>query len=122
AMEVFGVDFLCTLPCDRVKGLIDLAGRRIRSTPLTREEEGVGICAGAALAGRLPAMVVQSSGVGNMVNAIMSLTSFYRFPFAVFVSRRGVYSESIAAQVPMGQALPGLIDSLGLEHTLIEDA
>ncbi len=121
-MELSGVDFLCTLPCDRVKGLIDLAGRRIRSTPLTREEEGVGICAGAALAGRLPAMVVQSSGVGNMVNAIMSLTSFYRFPLAVFVSRRGVYSESIAAQVPMGQALPGLIDSLGLEHSLIEDA
>lgn len=122
ALEQAGVDFLCTLPCDRIKGLIDLAGRRIRSTPLTREEEGVGICAGAALAGRFPAMIVQSSGVGNMVNALMSLTSFYQLPLAVFVSRRGVYAESIAAQVPMGQALPGLIDSLGLGYTQIEDA
>lgn len=121
-LEISGVDFLCTLPCDRVKGLIDLAGRRIRSTPLTREEEGVGICAGAALAGRSPAMVVQSSGVGNMVNALMSLTSFYELPLAVFVSRRGVHAESIAAQVPMGRVLPGLIESLGLAYTLIEDA
>ncbi len=121
-MELAGVDFLCTLPCDRIKGLIDLAGRTIRSTPLTREEEGVGICAGAALAGRSPAMVVQSSGVGNMLNALMSLTSFYELPLAVFVSRRGGGGESIAAQMPMGQALPGLIESLGLEHTLIGDA
>lgn len=121
AMEAAGVDFLCTLPCDRVKGLIGLAAKRIRSVPLTREEEGVGICAGAALAGKSPAMVVQSSGVGNMVNALMSLTSFYEFPLAVFVSRRGVHAEGIAAQIPMGRVLPELIKSLGQSYTNVED-
>jgi sulfopyruvate decarboxylase subunit beta len=67
-------------------------------------------------------MVVQSSGVGNMVNALMSLTSFYELPLAVFVSRRGVHAEGIAAQVPMGRVLPGLIGSLGLGYTEVEDA
>jgi sulfopyruvate decarboxylase beta subunit len=120
-MEAAGVDFLSSLPCDRVKGLIALASARIRGVPLTREEEGVGISAGAALAGRRPAMVVQSSGVGNMINALMSLTAFYELPLAVFVSRRGVHAEGIAAQVPMGRVLPGLIESLGLGYTNVED-
>jgi len=121
-MESAEVDFLCTLPCDRIKALIDLVGRRIRSVPLTREEEGVGICAGAALAGRRTAMMVQSSGVGNMINALMSLTDFYELPLAVFVSRRGVHAEGIAAQVPMGRVMPALIESLGLSYTQIDDA
>ncbi len=117
-----GVDFLCTLPCDRVKGLISLAEKNVFSVPLTREEEGVGICAGAALAGKRPAMLVQSSGVGNMVNALMSLTAFYELPLAVFVSHRGIYKEKIPAQVPMGRALPGLLESLGLGYSTYEDA
>lgn len=115
-----GVDLLCTLPCDRVKTLITLSDQYFRRVPLTREEEGVGIAAGAALAGRRPALIVQSSGVGNMVNALMSLTRFYALPLAVFVSWRGIFKEGIAAQVPMGEALPGLLDSLVVSWTRLE--
>jgi sulfopyruvate decarboxylase subunit beta len=88
--------------------------------PLTREEEGVGICAGAALSGKLPAMFVQSSGVGNMLNALLSLTAFYRLPLALFVSQRGVYKEKIEAQIPMGAGLPAILRGAGISHSLIE--
>ena len=115
-----GVDFLCSLPCDRIKSLLAMAQREFEFIPLTREEEGVGICAGAALAGRRPAMIVQSSGVGNMVNALMSLSSFYELPLAVIVSHRGVYNESIPAQEPMGRSLVGLIESLGMGYTIVD--
>ena len=54
----------------------------------------MGICAGAALAGRRPALFVQSSGIGNMINALLSLTQFYELPLALFVSRRGVYRSA----------------------------
>jgi len=87
--------------------------------PLTREEEGVGICAGAALAGRRPALFVQSSGIGNMINALLSLTGFYELPLALFVSRRGVYQERIAAQLPMGLRLPRLLEGGGIRWTEI---
>jgi sulfopyruvate decarboxylase subunit beta len=116
------VDLLCTLPCDRVKNLIALSDRDFPRIPLAREEEGVGICAGAAMAGKRPAMIVQSSGVGNMVNALMSLTVFYELPLALFVSWRGVYREGIPAQVPMGRALPGLFEALGVEYTILQRA
>lgn len=114
-----GIDLLCTLPCDRVGRLIALSDSYFLRLPLTREEEGVGIAAGAVLGGRRPAMIVQSSGVGNMINALLSLTSFYELPLALFVSHRGKYKEGIAAQVPMGSALAGLFDACGIGYTLI---
>lgn len=119
-LESSGIDILCSLPCDRVKRLICMAdGADFRHLHLTREEEGVGICAGAALAGKRAAMFVQSSGVGNMINALMSLTGFYELPLALFVSQRGVYKEGIDAQVPLGQALPGLLDASGISFSYI---
>lgn len=120
ALTKGGVGLLLTLPCDRVKGLIVHAASEIQSLQLTREEEGVGISAGAQMAGRRAAMLVQSSGVGNMINALMSLTTYYGLPLPVFVSHRGIYKEGIAAQVPMGRALTPVLDALGFEYTKID--
>jgi sulfopyruvate decarboxylase len=114
-----GVDFTASLPCEKIKTLLEMVGRSFTHLPLTREEEGVGICAGAALAGRRPAIFVQSSGIGNMINALLSLTQFYELPLAVFVSRRGVYQEKIEAQFPMGRRLPGMLAGAGMTYSEI---
>ncbi len=117
-----GVDFTATLPCDRIKGLLNLVSKRFFHVPLTREEEGVGICAGAALAGKRPAMFIQNSGIGNMINALLSLTGFYGLPLAIFVSHRGIYKEKIAAQAPMGTRLPGILKGAGIGFTAVDSA
>jgi sulfopyruvate decarboxylase subunit beta len=113
------VDFACTLPCEKIKNLLELVSRDFFHIPLTREEEGVGICAGLALAGKRPTMFVQSSGLGNMLNALLSLTGFYELPLAIFVSQRGIYKEKIKAQVPIGQRLPGILQGAGIPHSII---
>ncbi len=115
-----GIDFTASLPCEKIKTLLEMAARDFPHLPLTREEEGVGICAGAALAGKKPAMFVQSSGIGNMINALLSLTQFYELPLAIFVSQRGVYKEKIEAQFPMGQRLPGILSGAGITYTEIK--
>ncbi len=117
ALKRNGVDFSASLPCEKIKTLLEMVGRSFYHLPLTREEEGVGICAGAALSGRRPALFVQSSGLGNMINALLSLTQFYELPLAVFVSRRGVYQEKIEAQFPMGLKLPGILSGAGIGST-----
>ncbi len=114
-----GVDLTASLPCEKIKTLLEMVGRTFTHLPLTREEEGVGICAGAALAGRRPALFVQSSGIGNMMNALLSLTQFYELPLALFVSRRGVYQEKIEAQFPMGRRLPGMLAGAGIAFSEI---
>jgi sulfopyruvate decarboxylase subunit beta len=109
-----GIDFTASLPCEKIKVLLELLPGNFFHVPLTREEEGVGICAGAALAGKRPAIFVQSSGIGNMINALLSLTAFYELPLAIFVSRRGIYKEKIAAQIPMGLRLPKILRGAGI--------
>jgi sulfopyruvate decarboxylase beta subunit len=115
------VDFTASLPCEKIRTLLEMVASSFPHVPLTREEEGVGICAGAALGNRRPAMFVQSSGIGNMINALLSLTAFYELPLALFVSRRGVYQEKIEAQFPMGLKLPGILSGAGIGWTEINE-
>jgi len=117
-----GIDFTASLPCEKIKILLELVSAEFFHLPLTREEEGVGIAAGAALAGKRPAMFIQSSGIGNMINALLSLTGFYALPLAIFVSQRGIYQEKIAAQFPMGKGLPKILKGAGIRYTLISSA
>jgi sulfopyruvate decarboxylase beta subunit len=113
------VDFVSTLPCEKIKVLLQQITGNFFHIPLTREEEGVGISAGIALAGRRSAMFVQSSGIGNMINALLSLTGFYELPLAIFISQRGIYKEKIAAQMPMGQRLPKILRGAGIACSTI---
>jgi sulfopyruvate decarboxylase subunit alpha len=120
-MQAASVDIALSLPCNMLSGVLDeIDGRAIMRIPVCREEEGVGIAAGAALAGRRPILVMQNSGLGNCINALASLTGLYRFPLFLLMSHRGGPGERIAAQIPMGQAVPGLLDSLGIANVKVE--
>ena len=121
-LKKHSVDFTASLPCEKIKTLLEMVGQQFTHLPLTREEEGVGICAGAALSGRRPALFVQSSGIGNMLNALLSLTQFYELPLAIFVSQRGVYQEKIEAQFPMGRRLPAMLSGAGITYTEIKSS
>ncbi len=119
-----GIDLVATLPCEKISRLLRLIVQdsAFCHVGLNREENGVGISAGAYLGGGKPVMVIQSTGLGNSINAIMSLTVTYRLPLPIIASWRGVYHEKIEAQVPLGMALPGVIDALGLNYTIIDDS
>lgn len=119
-LRTSGINPVLSLPCEKIKNILEMLKSNFFHIPLTREEEGVGISAGAALAGRRPAMFVQSSGMGNMLNALLSLTKTYELSLAIFVSWRGIYNERIKAQVPMGRALPRILDACGISYTVIE--
>jgi sulfopyruvate decarboxylase subunit beta len=108
------LEVIATLPCEKVKRLLEGVPEGFIQVPLTREEEGVGICAGAYLSGLRPGMLIQSAGVGNMVNALCSLTKYYRFPLPILVSWRGVYKEKVAAHKVLGKALPRLLAALDI--------
>ena len=86
--------------------LIDrsLADPDVHSIPLTTEEEGVALIAGADLGGERAALLMQSSGVGNCIN-MLSLIKGARFPFLTLVSMRGDFGEGNPWQFPMGQAV-----------------
>jgi sulfopyruvate decarboxylase subunit alpha len=81
-----------------------------------REEEAVGILSGLFLGNQRGAMLIQSSGLGNTLNALGSLAMAYRIPFPLLVSLRGELGEFNPAQLHMGRAAPGCLDALGIRH------
>ena len=94
----------------------------VTTTIATREEEAFGIAAGLYLGGMRPTVMLQSSGLGNSINALTSLLVPYQIPALVLISMRGDAGEWNAAQVPMGRAVPGICEALGLSHAIAESA
>jgi len=83
------------------------------SIPLTTEEEGVALIAGADLGGRRAVLLMQSSGVGNCIN-MLSLIKGGRFPFLTLVSMRGDFGEGNPWQFAMGQATQPVLEAMGV--------
>lgn len=83
------------------------------SVPLTTEEEGVGVCAGAHLGGKRAVLLMQSSGVGNCVN-FFSLVRGGNFPLFSIISMRGEFGEGNPWQMPMGQAVEPVMQAMGI--------
>src|SRR3954451_15945148 len=110
-----GVTQFAYVPDAGHKVLIDrsLADPDVYSIPLTTEEEGVAMVAGADLGGRRAVLLMQSSGVGNCIN-MLSLTQGGRFPLLTLVSMRGEYGEGNPWQFAMGQAVEPVLKAMGV--------
>jgi len=119
-MKACEIDTVLTLPCDRMKKLLPLVPQNFREVRLMREEGGVGIAAGLYMAGKRPALVIQSTGIGNSLNVLASLSQTYRLPLPILASWRGVYRENIPAQVPWGKSLPGVLDAAGIPYMVAD--
>jgi sulfopyruvate decarboxylase alpha subunit len=96
------------------KRLIELchADRSMRAVVLTSEEEGIGLAAGAWLGGQRSVLLMQSSGVGNVVN-VLGMMKECRFPLVTIVTMRGEEGEFNPWQVPMGQATRTVLEAMG---------
>ena len=123
AIKNSGIDLILSLPCIMLKGLLQVIEERkeVRHIPITREEEGVGIAAGAYLGGKIPAILMQNSGLGNSINAIKSLLQLYKIPVIFIMSHRGAEGEKIIAQIPMGKLTPDLLDLLKIKKFIINN-
>ena len=66
--------------------------------------------------------MLQSSGLGNSINALTSLLVPYQMPMLVLISMRGDAGEWNAAQVPMGRAVERICHAIGLQTTTVASA
>lgn len=121
AIKKTGINLLLSVPCIMLKGLLEVIEEKkeIQHIAVTREEEGVGIAAGAYLGGKLPAILMQNSGLGNSINGIKSLLELYKIPVIFIMSHRGAEGEKIMAQMPMGQITIDLLKLLTIETYIL---
>jgi len=115
-----GVTLVGYVPDAGHKRLIELchADPSMRAVVLSTEEEGIGLAAGAWLGGQKSVLLMQSSGVGNVVNVI-GMTRECRIPLVSIVTMRGHQGEFNPWQVAMGQATRPVLEAMG---TIVHEA
>ncbi len=120
-----GIGHIVYVPDNPLSHLLNGLSRdypHVCQTLATREEEAVGIASGLYLGGVRPAVLMQSSGLGNCANAIASLLVAYQIPVVFVMSMRGDPGEWNWAQVPLGRAIRPILDALGIPHATVESA
>lgn len=122
-LKANGADFFVSVPCKLLGGFIATLEQdnEITYRAVNREEEGLGICTGAWLAGRKPVIVMQNTGVGTLITSLCSLANYYRLPFLMVISHRGSPGEPIGAQVPMGTAVETLLQTINVPTYMFSD-
>ncbi len=116
ALAEAGVSLVAYVPDAGHKRLIEMCQRdpSLRTVPLTSEEEGVGVAAGGWLGGARTVLLMQSSGVGNLPNAL-AMTQECLVPLVLLVTMRGEDGEANPWQMPMGRAAAALLSAMGVE-------
>jgi sulfopyruvate decarboxylase alpha subunit len=87
--------------------------------PTAREEEAVGIVAGAWMGGLRGAVLMQTSGFATLANALASLAVPYQVPLIMLVSERGTLGEFNYGQSLVCRTMRPVLDSLAMEHHTI---
>ena len=91
----------------------------ITHVPVGREEEGIGVCAGAYLGGKRAAMLMQDGGLMNSCNGITTTALQFGIPMLLLVYYAGDMGDN--AFHMLGQLTEPVLDGLGLKHTVMRD-
>lgn len=116
-----GFNFFTGVPCSLLSGLISSLenNQEVPYIPAVREDAAVGLCAGAYMAGSLPVLLMQNSGLGYCLNAFTSLNLIYKIPTLVIMSWRGCGGKDAPEHIIMGEINEDLLKTAGMEYAVI---
>lgn len=122
-LKAAGVRIVSALPETWLVHLIRMAEEDEEMTlvRLAKEEEGVGISAGAHFAGVKSAMLMQNHGFLASINGIVSFAQLYRIPLLMLISYRGHFGERDPWQTQGGAATEPILRSLGIPYGFLDD-
>ena len=94
----------------------------IRYVPAVREDVALGLASAAYFAGRLGGVMMQNSGIGNIVNPLTSFSLMYKVPALLIVGWRGYGGPPNDAPEHwiMGVKTPEIFDLLGVPYQILE--
>jgi sulfopyruvate decarboxylase subunit alpha len=118
ALKQSGVKLISALPETWLVHLINMAEADPDTTlvRLTREEEGIGISAGAHLAGVQSALLMQNHGFLAAINPIVSLAFLYKIPLLMLISYRGHIGEKDPWQTQGGRFTEPVLKALAIPY------
>jgi sulfopyruvate decarboxylase subunit alpha len=124
ALKGCGVRLMSSLPETWLVHLIRMADEdpEMIMVQLAKEEEGVGISAGAHFAGVPSAMLMQNHGFLASINGIVSFAHLYKIPLLMVISHRGSFGERDPWQTQGGSVTESVLHSLAIPYCFLDAA
>ena len=117
------IETVCTVPDGGLTQLLNKVegDAAMRLVTLSTEEESMGIVAGHWLGGKRAMVAMQSSGVGNCINAL-GFPNILKAPCLMLVTMRGIWGEFNPWQVQMGMGTQPVLEAVGVKCFPVEKA
>ena len=123
ALRKEGFNFFTGVPCSLLGALVERlsADSACRYVPAVREDAAIGMASGAFLAGKLPVVLMQNSGLGYSLNVLTSLNLIYKIPVLAVVTWRG-HGPDAPEHLVMGASCLKLMEDVGIPTAAPEAA
>jgi sulfopyruvate decarboxylase alpha subunit len=121
ALKRNGVRLVTYVPDTVLKPLIKMihSDSYFTAFPAAREEEAVGIVAGACMGGMQGIVLMQTSGFATLPNVLASLAVPYQLPVLMLISERGTLGEYNIGQMMVAHTMRPVLQTLGIDHHTI---
>jgi len=116
-----GIDLVASVPDINMLELLNLLfdDKDIAHVPVGREEEGIGVCAGAHLAGKTPAMLMQNGGLLNSANGLTTTALQFGIPVLLLIYYAGDVGDNAFHMV--GLVTEPVLHGLGIKYIVMRD-
>jgi sulfopyruvate decarboxylase subunit alpha len=114
-----GIDFVATLPDEKMLDLIRAveSASGLKHVPLCREEEGIGICAGAYIAGKRTALIMQNAGFLNSCNALTTTSMQFQIPALLLIYYAGDIGDRGFST--LGTVTEPVLQAMGIRYYIL---
>src|SRR5574341_1560125 len=122
-IKAAGIRYLSALPETWLVYLLQLAedDPDITLVEVAKEEEAVGIAAGAYFAGKPNALLMQTHSFLAAINGIVSLALLYRIPLTMLIALRGHWGEPYPWHTQGGILTEPVLRGLGIPFEYARD-
>src|ERR1043166_2872216 len=120
-LKAAGIDLIASLPDINLSELLRVIeqDQAVLHVPVCREEEGIGICAGAYLVGKKCAAVMQNGGFFNNNNALVSTSLQYQIPLLLLIYYAGDIGDRTFSTT--GSMTEPVLNALGIRYYVLRE-
>lgn len=119
-----GLTFFAGVPDSTFQAVYDamLSDPEICYIPAVREDVALGVASAAYFVGRRGGVIMQNSGLGNLVNPLTSFSLMYQIPLLIVIGWRGYGGPPNDAPEHwiMGDKTPAFLDLLEVPYAMME--
>jgi phosphonopyruvate decarboxylase len=123
-LKAEGISFFAGVPCSLLEPILEVAFRdpEITYVAAPREDAALGVASGAWLAGHRAGILLQNSGLGNVVNGLTSFNLLYKVPVFMIVSWRGYEGKDAPEHLIMGAKMLDFLELMDIPSAVLDEA